>query len=89
VAFKIIEPAVSLLKPPYTKVKLFPEMCCRWLTCFHSTPKPDEASLEVMDHCYLVHTVFEKIQQRIFCCCSCPYILNYNNWKMTALLFIL
>jgi hypothetical protein len=29
VAFKIIEPAVSLLKPPYTKVKLFPEMCCR------------------------------------------------------------
>jgi hypothetical protein len=30
VAFKIIEPAVSLLKPPYiTKAKLFPEMCCR------------------------------------------------------------
>ena len=29
VACKIIEPAVSLLKPPYTKVKLFPEMCCR------------------------------------------------------------
>ena len=30
VAFKIIEPAVSLLKPPYiTNAKLFPEMCCR------------------------------------------------------------
>ena len=29
VSFKIIKPAVSLLKPPYTKVKLFPEMCCR------------------------------------------------------------
>jgi regulator of replication initiation timing len=28
--FKIIEPAVSLLKPPYeSKIKLFPEMCRR------------------------------------------------------------
>jgi hypothetical protein len=49
VAFKIIEPAVSFLKPPYES-KIISRDVLSLIDLFPPNAKPDEASLEVMDH---------------------------------------
>jgi hypothetical protein len=49
VAFKTIEPAVSLLKPPYES-NIISRDVSSLIDLFPPNAKPDEASLEVMDH---------------------------------------
>ena len=78
VAFKIIEPAISLLKPPYESEMVATSDVSSLIQLFPTSLKPDEGSLEVeldvfRNHCSLSKPEITSIPDAF------NYCLKYNN----------